>query len=61
MPTPLKPHERLLSAAVDRTAWIHAKHNAMLSGLPFKDYLTYLLKESKPIPQQKSEPRAAAH
>ena len=37
---------------VPETVWCRARQNALLSGLPFKEYVTRLLGESVPFPRQ---------
>ncbi len=36
--------------------WCRARHNANLSGMPYRDYVIRLLAESQPFPRQADSP-----
>jgi hypothetical protein len=36
--------------------WCRARHNANLSGLPYRDYVIRLLSECQPFPRQTEKP-----
>ena len=41
--------------AVPQEAWLRAKHNALESNLPFREYIIRLLLESRPVKPQPDE------
>jgi hypothetical protein len=50
---------RALYVAVPEQAFNHAKAQAYLSGMPWKEFIRRLLSESKPFPGGNSAPSAA--
>ena len=42
--------------AVPHEVWLRAKHNALESCLPFRDYIIRLLQQSEPFPTPPTKP-----